>query len=282
MVLAAPTVLPHIAPARRGLASGAIFMGVGLGIAASGTIVPILLSQGLLQTWIGLGIVSLVLTLLAWNGWPRSTAPNLQSVASATRHPKPTWGLRTLYAEYALNAVGLVPHMIFLVDYVARGLGKGLDAGSQFWVLFGIGAIIGPVITGHLADRVGFRPALRMAFVVEAAAVAIPAIGLGTSSLIVSSIIMGAFTSGIVPLALGRVNELLVHHPASRKTAWSMATTSFALLQAGAAYGMSFLFIHMGGNYTILFIIGAVALAVALVIDLFTVTPKALIESAHF
>jgi MFS family permease len=38
MVLAAPTVLPHVSHRRRGIASGAIFAGVGLGIAASGTL----------------------------------------------------------------------------------------------------------------------------------------------------------------------------------------------------------------------------------------------------
>lgn len=32
MVLAAPMVLPHVPPTRRGLAAGAIFLGVGLGI----------------------------------------------------------------------------------------------------------------------------------------------------------------------------------------------------------------------------------------------------------
>jgi predicted MFS family arabinose efflux permease len=267
MVLAAPTVLPHISPSRRGLASGAIFMGVGLGIAASGTIVPLLLSQGLMQTWIGLGLLALVLTLLAWNGWPTHTAPALHSVHATQQHAKPTSGLRALYVEYALNAAGLVPHMIFLVDFVARGLGKGLAAGSQFWVLFGLGAIVGPILNGHVADRIGFRPALRIAFLLEAAAVAIPAFGLGTAWLMASSVIVGAFVSGIVPLVLGRVNELLVHHPASQKSAWSMATTCFAVLQAGAAYGMSFLFVRSGGDYKILFAIGAVAMTLALVID---------------
>jgi MFS family permease len=38
MVLAAPTVLPSISLSRRGLAGGAIFMGVGAGIVASGTL----------------------------------------------------------------------------------------------------------------------------------------------------------------------------------------------------------------------------------------------------
>ncbi|MGH7415655.1 MAG: YbfB/YjiJ family MFS transporter, partial [Candidatus Rokuibacteriota bacterium] len=50
MVLAAPTVLPHVPPARRGLAGGVIFTGVGLGIAASGTVVPLLLRMGLVET----------------------------------------------------------------------------------------------------------------------------------------------------------------------------------------------------------------------------------------
>src|SRR5438270_5946538 len=34
MALAAPSVMPHIAPGRRGIAGGAIFTGTGLGIAA--------------------------------------------------------------------------------------------------------------------------------------------------------------------------------------------------------------------------------------------------------
>src|SRR5918996_1008667 len=43
MALAAPCVLPQVPAARRGLAGGVIFTGVGLGIAASGTLVPLLL-----------------------------------------------------------------------------------------------------------------------------------------------------------------------------------------------------------------------------------------------
>ena len=51
--------------------------------------------------------------------------------------------LRALYAEYGLNAAGLVPHMLFLVDYVARGLGQGVDAGARYWVVYGLGAVAG-------------------------------------------------------------------------------------------------------------------------------------------
>jgi predicted MFS family arabinose efflux permease len=272
MVLAAPTILAHVAPSRRGFASGAIFAGIGLGISASGTIVPLLLRQGLTHTWLGLALVSLLLTIIAWNGWPKQealTSQPIRSRAAARTRAYPAAKLRALYIEYALNAVGLVPHMIFLVDFVARGLGKGVNAGAQYWVLYGLGAVVGPLLSGHLADRAGFAPALRVAYVMQIIAVALPALGFGTAGLIVSSVLVGAFTPGIVPLVLGRVNELLAHHPAAQKGAWSTATTSFAVLQALAAYGLSFLFSSSGGDYRMLFAIGAASLSLALAVDLF-------------
>jgi len=266
MVLAATTVLPHVTPSRRGFAGGVIFMGVGAGIVASGTLVPLLLRQGLAQTWLGLGIVSLILTLIAWRGWPSETRPAATSHNQRRTHEIP--GLRALYAEYGLNAVGLVPHMVFLVDFVARGLGQGLQAGAACWVLFGLGALAGPIVSGHLADRIGFGPALRVAFVIEAVAVALPVLGPSQTWLVLSSVVVGAFVPGIVVLVLGRVHELLVHHPAEHKTAWSVATTSFAILQAVAAYGMSYLFMSSGGGYRMLFALGATAIVLALAVDL--------------
>lgn len=276
MVLAAPAVLPHVPASRRGLASGIIFMGIGVGIAASGTLVPLLLQQGLRQAWLGLGGLSLVLTAIAWRGWPDNATP--VATAASHNHPPRLGTLRALYVEYALNAAGWVPHMIFLVDFVAHGLGKGVQVGSEYWVLFGIGATAGPIIAGHLADRAGFAAALRLAFLLEAGAVAIPALGLGQAWLIVSSLVVGAFVTGTVPLMLGRIGELLPHHPAQQKVAWSRATVFFALCQAAAAYGLSYAFIKSGGNYALLFTIGTGAMIVALAIDLVAATQSRNIE----
>lgn len=276
MVLAAPTVLPLVPAARRGLAGGVIFMGVGVGVAASGTLVPLLLRQSLQDTWLGLGVLSLLLTAVAWKGWPHQVpaehapahaAGHASGHASDGRAPRIP-ALRALYVEYALNAAGWVPHMIFLVDFVARGLGQGLQAGAEYWVLFGIGATVGPVLAGALADRTGFGRALRMAFTLQAVGVAIPALGLGTAWLMASSVVVGAFVTGTVPLVLGRVHELLAHHPAHRNPAWRTATVAFALFQAMAAYALSFVFTRTGGNYILLFMIGTVSMVLALLIDL--------------
>ncbi len=271
MVLAAPTILPHVAPSRRGLVSGAIFMGVGFGIAASGTLVPLLLRHGLQAAWLGLGMVALLLTLVGWNGWPESGRARPQQCPNSARRTRRQ--LRALYAGYGLNAFGLVPHMVFLVDYVARGLAQGLSAGAGYWVLFGLGAVVGPLVTGHVADRIGFRATLRLAYLVEAVAVALPALHTGWAGLTVSSLVVGACTPGVVPLALGCTHEILRQVPAAQKQAWSGATTSFALMQAAGAYGLSYLFVRSSGDYRALFGLGAAALGLALVVDLLVPAP---------
>jgi len=269
MVLAASVVLPHTSPAKRGIVGGVIFAGVGLGVAASGTLVPLLLQQGLRESWYGLGILSGVLTLVSWRNWPvEAAAPNTAAAPHHARHHHQSRATTALLIQYGLNAVALVPHMVFIVDFVARGLGQGIAAGSYYWVLYGLGAIVGPLVTGHLGDRAGFGPALRAAFLIEAVAVLLPAVSTAPLSLIVSSVIVGGFTPGIVPLVLGRIHELIPHSAEQQRTTWSHATTSFALFQAAAAYGFSWLYAQTGGDYLVLFGLGSGAVVLALAIDL--------------
>lgn len=266
MVLAAPAILPNIAPHHRGMAGGLIFMGVGLGVAASGTLVPLLLANGLAWTWLGLGALCLVLTLVAWSGWP--PAPTLiagRSAAEAEPAPAPATraALRRVYVQYALNALAVVPHMVFLVDFVARGLGQGVQAAAPYWVAFGLGAIIGPLAGGPVADRVGFAWALRGGWALQLAALLLILTNTSPASLVFSAAIMGAFTPGTVALTLGRVNELAAGRPVLQRRAWSAATTGFAALQAIGAYGAAFV-LASGGGYRLLFAIAAGALALAL------------------
>lgn len=266
MVLGASLVLARVPPARRGLAGGVIFTGVGLGIAASGTLVPALLERGLAATWIGLGLIALFLTAATWRGWPRERAEPAPRDESPLAKPSGR-RLTALYVSYGLNAVGLVPHMVFLVDFIARGLDQGLLAGARYWVLFGIGAMVGPVAAGTLADRIGFRAALRLAYVVQAAAVGLLIWAHGPVALVVSSLVVGACVPGIVPLTLGRVHELVPRDPKAQRAAWGLATTAFALGQAAAAYGLSLVF-DLSGSYAVLYAAGAAAFLVALALDL--------------
>jgi predicted MFS family arabinose efflux permease len=264
MALAAPVVLPHVPSSRRGLAGGAIFTGVGIGIAASGTLIPPLVNAGLAAAWLGLAALALLLTVASWSSWPRERRQMVRSDAP----PPGGSALVALYFEYGLNAAGLVPHMIFLVDFIARGLGQGLASGARYWVLFGAGAMLGPVANGRLADRIGFASAFRLALIVQAACVALLAIVAQGWSLTLSSFVIGAMVPGVVPLMLGRTHELIPHDPDQQLRAWGLCTVAFALGQAAAAYGFSFIFAQTGGGYRLLYALGAIALGLALMIDL--------------
>jgi predicted MFS family arabinose efflux permease len=174
--------------------------------------------------------------------------------------------LTALYLEYALNAVSVVPHMVFLVDFIARGLERGVVVGAWHWVLFGAGACAGPVLAGTLADRIGFGAALRVAFLVQAVCVGWLAVWTSPVALGLSCVVVGAFMPGSVSLVLGRIRELAQSEREAQR-GWTFATLAFAVGQAIGAYGFSFLFGHTG-SYALLFGLAAAALALALAVDL--------------
>jgi hypothetical protein len=60
----------------------------------------------------------------------------------------------------------------------------------------------------------------------------------------------------------------LVHGDAQQRSAWSVCTIAFAVGQAAAAYGFSYLFAQTDGAYPVLFGIGAGAFVLALALDL--------------
>jgi predicted MFS family arabinose efflux permease len=264
MVLAAPSILPFVPSRRRGVASGAIFTGVGLGIAASGVLVPPLLRLGVGAAWLGLGGVAVLLTALAWGGWPHHNPVPPPATAPGRGTGRALWAV---VIAYGLNAAGLVPHMVFLVDYVARGLGRGLPAGALCWVAFGAGAVCGPLATGTLADRIGFVPAFRLALLIQAAAVAVPLISTAPAALLASALLAGVFAPGIVVLALGRIHLLSAPGSNEARAGWRLATIAWAVGQAAAAYAFSYAYSRTG-SYWPLFATGTALLLIAMATDL--------------
>jgi predicted MFS family arabinose efflux permease len=266
MVLAAPTILPFVPEKRQGLAGGLILTGVGLGIVLSGTLVPLTLSWGLAETWMILGGLAAVLTAVSWNGWPAAAAAASPETRAASRPPTST-ALKSLYLEYGLNAFGLVPHMVFWVIFIAQGLGRGLEVGAFHWVLFGIGAVLGPVTAGYLADRAGLLVALRWGYVLQAVFVGALVFTDHMAVMVLSSLIMGAFVPVCVTLVLGRMRELIPNDPDGQTAAWRWATIAFSLGQAGGAQGLSYLF-DLRHDYSLLFAVGGGVLVLALGLNL--------------
>ena len=157
--------------------------------------------------------------------------------------------------------------MVFLVDFVARGLGEGLAAGAGYWVLFGVGAWRGRCWPASLPIGSASAWALRLAFVGAGRCRGLAALPVGRAR--------------ARPLEPGR------SAPACRAscrwcwggcTSWSPPGAGRGapgawppppsrVGQAAAAYGFSFLFAR-SGDYGLLFALGAGAIALALLIDL--------------
>ncbi len=266
MVLVSGVVLPTVPVHRRGLASGAIFLGIGVGVVFSGTVVPVTLQTSLRATWITIGIAASILTAATWRAWPparRTPEPSTLPRPGLRRMPPES---RRLLAQYGLLAAGLVPGMMFLVDYVARALGKGSSIGALAWVAYGVGAMAGPVLYGLLADHCGARWAIRLALALQVGCAAALTLVSDTAALVGLSLLLGSFPAGIVPATIARVHEL-VHDHHARETMWTRATVAFAVVQAISGYVYSAVYDLSGGRHVLLFGLGGLAFLLSLAID---------------
>lgn len=266
MVLVSSVVLHHVPPAQRGLASGAIFLGIGAGVVVSGTLVPLMLSVSLRDAWLALGSLSLLFTAASWKAWPSTQGDRpVPSLASLKRR-RMARAMRVLLLQYGLMALGVVPVMMFIVDYVGRAAGPGSHAGGLAWVAYGVGAMLGPLAYGLAADRWGARNAIRWMLAIQALAVLAFAVEGQPAMLIALSVVLGSFPVGAVPLALNRVHELVADAHA-RQAMWSRATVSFAVTQAIGGYVYSAVYAAMGGHARITFWMAGAAMLIALALE---------------
>jgi len=255
MVRAAPAALALVPAPLRARATGVVFAGIGLGIALSGTAVPVLVAlSGPAAAWLVLGAVGLALSVLAGPVWRAagSARPATGAGVAARRTP---W---LLVVAYGTDGAGFLPHTLFLSDFVARGLGQGIAAGGTCWALFGAGAVVGPPVCAWIGGRIGFARAFAAALLVKAVAVALPLFSVGSTALGMSAVIVGLLTPGLVALGAGLAAEFTGGGPAQVRL-WGRMVTALALAQLAGAAGFSWLF-GVTGQYLPLFAVGAVIL----------------------
>lgn len=259
MVQAPVLILPRTPVARRGRVGGVIFSGVGLGIVAAATVVPALARFELTLTWLTLGGLCALLTVLTWKHW-QSPAASAAATAARWSWPRFSAPVGLLCLAYLLNAIGYLPHTLFWADYITHELHRPLAAAGFFWACFGLGAACGPYLTGVIADRFGLTRTLAAAFGLKAFGVALPLLADGTAALLVSSLLVGFFSPGIVGAASSYALE--IGGAEQHRRNWTAMNLCFSLAQAGGASVMVWL---MSGrqSYALLFWISAIALAVS-------------------
>jgi MFS family permease len=270
MVLPGPLVLPRHDSSVRVLASSIVFSGVGLGPVVSGLLVPALIAglgvavvlgdrvlplafRGVEGAWLGLGTLCLVLTCVSWRSWP-TESPAARDEVVAEGAGRTIW---LILVAHGLNAVGYLAHTMFWVDYLVREQGKTLASGGFYWSVFGVGAAVGPLLSGKLAHAFGTRRCLLAGFALKAAAAALPVWMTSAPALFVSSLLMGICTPGVLALVASYTLELV--GPAQNRPVWGKATFSFSLAQGVGGFLMASAVSHLD-SYRPLFLVSAVAL----------------------
>jgi len=246
---------------RLGKATGVVFTGVGIGILLSGTLVPWLLEHSLAAAWTGLALVGAVGVGLGW--WGLSSAGEVLETDAHTPAPWESASTRLVFAQ-GLFAIGLVPHSIYWVDYIARGLALGMVEGGVQWVLVGVGAVGGTYLCGWLADRIGFVAALVLVFAVLAIGIAMPVLFPSALVLIASSLIFGA-QPGLSAVISGRARQVVGARDMPH--VWRRMVLSVGLSQTIGGYLLVALF-NATGSYTAVFLIGGGAMALGAVLSL--------------
>jgi len=265
MVLAGPAVQAVVPPERRGLASGLVITGVGIGIMAGAALVPLALPWGLSATWLALAGVAALLTVLAWPYWPRVPPPGPAPGGGAGL----ARGAALFIVVYGLSGLAASPHMVFWPDYIVRGLGQGTAAGAAWWLVFGIGTCLGGVLLGRAADRFGAQAALRFGLVLQAFGTGLPLLGHGPVVLALSSLAAGATVLGITVLALVRARGFGAE---AGPRVWRLATGVWGAATAAAGFGLSWLLTATGGHLP-LFACGFAAALAALALSVLAENP---------
>lgn len=264
MVITGPTLLAHVPQTRRAFFSQLTLYGIGIGILVAGVVTPVLLGIGVGETWIALGVLSIAVALVTWRMWPATPPP-----AARPAGERPS--ARLFILQYGLIAVAIVPHMVYLADYIARDLDRGVTSASHFYVIYGVGALIGPLVYAALSPRIGLRTTLRVAFGVQLAAVLLLLAGGDDVTLVLSSFLAGLGMPGLVALFLARSQQIADGDPLRHRALWGLVIVSFSVAQTITAFIVSYLLRVYGEDgigYPLLFGAAAIAVVVTFLVDL--------------
>ncbi|MDA0656374.1 MAG: YbfB/YjiJ family MFS transporter [Proteobacteria bacterium] len=232
-----------------------VFFGVGLGIAFSGAIVPVVLESGVSTVWMmiaSFGFLALLLALWGCCGIDDTAFPS-GGIKIDWKKQAPL--VRLLFA-HACFAVGLVPHTLYWVEYVAHGLQRGTETAEFYWAVSGFFAMVGPIIVWLAARRLKIVRGLVFAFTSLALFIAAPGLYAGDFVIVASTVVFGAQPALSALIAI-RAREL------RGQARMPEVMQKMIFFNAGAAGLACWLFPYLlaGFGYEVLFIIGGLAMA---------------------
>ena len=185
---------------------GALYAGVGFGIAISGLIVPQLdLIGGWSLSWIGMGVIA---TVLAAFGILLGRRRDLvQSVTINKAGPSESLRVvRLLAVAYFFEGLGYIVTATFIVAIIT--ITPGLESFAPYsWVAVGLAAVPSTLFWPYLARRIGSQRALLSAYALQAAGILVSIHADTVFEVVFAAISFGGTFLGIVAMTLAEGNQ---------------------------------------------------------------------------
>jgi predicted MFS family arabinose efflux permease len=202
--------LPNLwfAPHRRAMAAGMQTGGSGLGLIASGLVVPWILAwagpEGWRHAWLFLaGLVVLVWLLTA--GLLRNRPEDIGALPlGATQAPpppatgRPAWrevfanpDLWALGGIFACFGVSYVVYVTFFAAHLAQAGNLSPEAAGRLWGFVGLLSLVSGLLWGMVADRIGKLAGLAIVFALHATAFAAFALARTAPAFLASVVLFG-------------------------------------------------------------------------------------------
>jgi MFS family permease len=173
------------------LLGGAVFTGVGCGIALAGGMSLVLMRVGAssAQAWVSLGLAALLLAMLVWPLLGDDAGPAPARTARPGRH---TWTLGRLRLVLCYGAFGygyIIPATF--VPVMARQAASDAAIFGWAWPLFGLTAAASTLLVALIARVVGNRRVWILAMATMAAGVAAPVALPSLGGVVIAAILVG-------------------------------------------------------------------------------------------
>jgi predicted MFS family arabinose efflux permease len=256
-VVIAIEVSEILAQSRHSRWSSALYGGIGLGIVLSGVTVPLLDRCGGWQgAWLGMGALSVLLAtagvLIA--GKRRGSVAVPDSAAAPAGRLS---GIVRLATPYLFEGFGYIVSATFLVTMIAHTPGLAGFA-SWSWVAVGLAAAPSTIFWQQTASRIGVRPALTLAYLLQACGIFLSINAATPMRAGLAAMIFGGTFLGIVALSMAEAGRRC---SAEGRRAAAVMTVCFG---SGQVVGPSLAgyLADMHGSFTLPLLLAGVVVAI--------------------
>ena len=238
LVFASSWSLERLAGVRRPLWNGAVFAGVGVGIAVAGAICLTLMQRSATaaQAWITLGSLSAVVTAAIWpvfDSHGTSTPPPGAHRSGQGWNADRVW----LVICYGAFGFGYIIPSTFLPAMARQVIPDPLVFGWA-WPLFGAAAAVSTLLAASATRFVGLRRVFVLSQAVMAVGVALPLWLPGINAIMLSALLVGGTFMVITLVGMQEARALAGPDAASLMAAM---TTAFAAGQIAGPLCVSYL-----------------------------------------